>query len=52
MFGNIFTVAELRSDDSLVGAPFHGLEPTVIRKAIQVLETEGKVRKDHERSRI
>ena len=42
MVGGIFTVYELHSGDETTDASFHGLEVWQIKKALEILEAEGK----------
>ncbi|TFJ81742.1 hypothetical protein NSK_006991 [Nannochloropsis salina CCMP1776] len=43
MAGNVYTVYELRAGDEItVGADFHGTEPTIFRRALEILERQGK----------
>jgi ESCRT-II complex subunit VPS25 len=40
--GTTYTVYELRERDISTGAPFHGLDAGTMRRALEVLEREGK----------
>lgn len=43
MAGNVYTVYDLHSgDDMTAGADFHGTDPTIFRRALEILEQQGK----------
>ncbi|ETW09739.1 hypothetical protein H310_00228 [Aphanomyces invadans] len=42
MINNVYTVYELHSGEETEGASFHGLEPWLLRKALEILELEAK----------
>src|SRR3954468_15788252 len=44
MFGTLFTVFELHSGDAAFGSPQYGLDPEILMKALQVLQSKGRVR--------
>jgi ESCRT-II complex subunit VPS25 len=42
--GTVYTIYELHSSDEFSDAPFFGVDPGIIRKALQLLESSRKVR--------
>eukprot|EP00753_Platysulcus_tardus_P005423 PLAT13297.1.p1 GENE.PLAT13297.1~~PLAT13297.1.p1 ORF type:complete len:185 (+),score=79.27 PLAT13297.1:14-568(+) len=42
MVGSVYTVYELHSGEEYADAPFHGLEPDIMRAALDVLEERGQ----------
>ena len=44
MIGDVLTVYELHSGDSSVGTSFHGSDPTLVLRALDVLAAQGKAK--------
>ncbi|TDH73528.1 hypothetical protein CCR75_007656 [Bremia lactucae] len=42
MLGNVFTIYELYAGEETLGSSIHGMEPWLLREALQALEREGK----------
>ncbi|CAK4609075.1 unnamed protein product, partial [Aphanomyces euteiches] len=42
MINNVYTLYELHSGEETKGASFYGMEPWLLRKALEVLEHEAK----------
>lgn len=43
MAGQVYTAFDLHSGDEVtVGADFHGTDPAIFRKALEILEAQGK----------
>ena len=49
MINNVYTVYELHSGEDCIGTEFHGLEPWIIRRALELLESTGKVSRQDKR---
>lgn len=43
MLNNVYTVYELHSGEDMVGTAFEGMEEWIIRRALRILEDNGKV---------